>query len=116
MHVDGFRFDLGSILTRAHSTWHPTEPGAEREPAAPLSGGAATDGHGTRLYSPENGMMKLRLSLLPGVYQAAEGVCAPDGVCVHQKQKRQEWSLAGAQRRPCPSCYSYQRLVLPQGS
>lgn len=26
MHVDGFRFDLGSILTRAHSAWHKTEP------------------------------------------------------------------------------------------
>lgn len=25
MHVDGFRFDLASILTRAHSAWHPTE-------------------------------------------------------------------------------------------
>jgi len=61
MHVDGFRFDLGSILTRAHSTWHPTEPLAEGESAAPLSGEAATDGHGTRLYSPENGIMKLRL-------------------------------------------------------
>lgn len=24
MHVDGFRFDLASILTRAHSAWHPT--------------------------------------------------------------------------------------------
>jgi isoamylase len=23
-HVDGFRFDLASILTRAHSAWHPT--------------------------------------------------------------------------------------------
>lgn len=23
MHVDGFRFDLGSIMTRAHSLWHP---------------------------------------------------------------------------------------------
>ena len=22
MHVDGFRFDLASILTRAHSQWH----------------------------------------------------------------------------------------------
>ena len=22
MHVDGFRFDLGSIFTRAHSQWH----------------------------------------------------------------------------------------------
>lgn len=24
-HVDGFRFDLGSIMTRAHSTWHSTD-------------------------------------------------------------------------------------------
>lgn len=23
-HVDGFRFDLASILTRAHSAWHPS--------------------------------------------------------------------------------------------
>ena len=23
-HVDGFRFDLASIMTRAHSAWHPT--------------------------------------------------------------------------------------------
>eukprot|EP00887_Chlorella_sp_A99_P006221 scaffold3.g6221.t1 len=44
MHVDGFRFDLGSILTRAHSAWHKTEqfpadepaggPGAAASPAA----------------------------------------------------------------------------------
>jgi isoamylase len=26
MHVDGFRFDLGSILTRGHSLWHPPSP------------------------------------------------------------------------------------------
>jgi hypothetical protein len=26
MHVDGFRFDLGSILTRAHSRWHAVDP------------------------------------------------------------------------------------------
>jgi isoamylase len=26
MHVDGFRFDLASIMTRAHSAWHPSEP------------------------------------------------------------------------------------------
>lgn len=24
-HVDGFRFDLASIMTRAHSAWHPQE-------------------------------------------------------------------------------------------
>lgn len=26
MHVDGFRFDLASIMTRAHSLWHPLSP------------------------------------------------------------------------------------------
>lgn len=26
MHVDGFRFDLASIMTRAHSQWHKAEP------------------------------------------------------------------------------------------
>ncbi len=26
MHVDGFRFDLGSIFTRAHSQWHAVDP------------------------------------------------------------------------------------------
>ncbi|KAI3435670.1 hypothetical protein D9Q98_001728 [Chlorella vulgaris] len=26
MHVDGFRFDLGSIMTRAPSMWHPCDP------------------------------------------------------------------------------------------
>ena len=29
MHVDGFRFDLGSIMTRAHSVWHGSELAAE---------------------------------------------------------------------------------------
>jgi hypothetical protein len=24
-HIDGFRFDLASILTRAHSAWHPAD-------------------------------------------------------------------------------------------
>lgn len=26
MHVDGFRFDLASIMTRAHSRWHQVKP------------------------------------------------------------------------------------------
>ena len=37
MHVDGFRFDLGSIMTRAHSVWHPSQPDYAGEEAA--SGG-----------------------------------------------------------------------------
>ena len=28
MHVDGFRFDLGSIFTRAHSQWHDVDAAA----------------------------------------------------------------------------------------
>jgi isoamylase len=39
MHVDGFRFDLGSIMTRAHSKWHaqgapPAETAGEAEAEA----------------------------------------------------------------------------------
>ena len=70
-HVDGFRFDLGSIMTRAHSTWHSTElldpannvlkdtsrsenidaeMSSDLEPwfayAAPYSGGAIQDENG----------------------------------------------------------------------
>lgn len=35
MHVDGFRFDLGSIMTRAPSMWHPSDP----VPPAPYASG-----------------------------------------------------------------------------
>ena len=31
-HVDGFRFDLGSIMTRAHSAWSPNEVDAAGRP------------------------------------------------------------------------------------
>lgn len=36
MHVDGFRFDLASILTRAHSNWHQTGVGTTK-PITPVS-------------------------------------------------------------------------------
>ncbi len=36
MHVDGFRFDLGSIMTRTHSLWHPPSL---------LEGSPAADAH-----------------------------------------------------------------------
>lgn len=45
-HIDGFRFDLASILTRAHSAWHPQEPPMEGEATAPLSNGAVVDANG----------------------------------------------------------------------
>lgn len=51
-HVDGFRFDLASILTRAHSAWHPAtlDAGAEQLTgalnAAPAPTGPAVDPQG----------------------------------------------------------------------
>ena len=39
MHVDGFRFDLGSIMTRAHSQWHRTSASDNGKPVGLLSGG-----------------------------------------------------------------------------
>ena len=39
MHVDGFRFDLGSIMTRAHSQWHRASATDNGKPAGLLSGG-----------------------------------------------------------------------------
>jgi hypothetical protein len=69
-HVDGFRFDLASILTRAPSAWHPAEwleaakstapgPAVGTSPTAPHSQGAViaedgymTDGSGTSTGTP----------------------------------------------------------------
>ena len=51
MHVDGFRFDLGSIMTRAHSAWHGAEPGPDPHLSALLSGGAITDERGAACRS-----------------------------------------------------------------
>ena len=39
--MDGFRFDLGSIMTRAHSQWHRTSAAGNGKPAGLLSGGKA---------------------------------------------------------------------------
>ena len=39
--MDGFRFDLGSIMTRAHSQWHRTSAADNGKPAGLLSGGKA---------------------------------------------------------------------------
>lgn len=55
-HIDGFRFDLASILTRAHSQWHPQEVVKATDleslgswdavPTAMQSGGAIVDNNG----------------------------------------------------------------------
>lgn len=39
MHVDGFRFDLASIMTRAPSLWHASQLSEEGLRTAPHSGG-----------------------------------------------------------------------------
>jgi isoamylase len=48
MHVDGFRFDLGSIMTRAHSVWHPQSSpntySATQYSTASSSNGASANG------------------------------------------------------------------------
>lgn len=47
MHVDGFRFDLGSIMTRAHSVWHPaTDSGNGSESRSSQGQAAAPSGNG----------------------------------------------------------------------
>jgi len=58
-HVDGFRFDLASILTRAPSAWHPQTVDPEGNPTALQSGGAIvneagimTDGAGVPTGTP----------------------------------------------------------------
>ena len=61
MHIDGFRFDLASILTRAHSLWHGSTRLAGGGVGAPLcgsggpalgDGGAMTDGAGLPTGTP----------------------------------------------------------------
>jgi len=48
--VDGFRFDLASILTRAPSIWHPSPQNEEGETVGLHSGGAATDPAGVNRH------------------------------------------------------------------
>eukprot|EP00210_Caulerpa_lentillifera_P003264 g3115.t1 len=46
MHIDGFRFDLASIMTRAHSTWHQGETHQEGPRLASQGDGIVDDrGH-----------------------------------------------------------------------
>lgn len=45
MHVDGFRFDLASILTRAHSVWHAGEMAVDGTRLA-VHGDGVVDGRG----------------------------------------------------------------------
>ena len=47
-HVDGFRFDLGSIMTRAHSQWLPSDPLGL---SSSDEGGAGVEGYGAGFES-----------------------------------------------------------------
>lgn len=53
MHVDGFRFDLGSIMTRAHSIWHPTDPICEEEEEDEEESGGEEEWEGPELSDGE---------------------------------------------------------------
>lgn len=46
IHVDGFRFDLASILTRAHSAWHQGEVGTDGIWRPPHALGGILDDNG----------------------------------------------------------------------
>ncbi len=58
MHVDGFRFDLGSILTRAHSRWHAVDPAdaggspGRAEATEAAAGAAAANGAAAAAKQP----------------------------------------------------------------
>ena len=84
MHIDGFRFDLASIMTRAHSEWSssPAEPAPAETPgavciqqAAFQAGGAAVDTNG---WSAHFGMQYLhaRLCRCAACIQDAVGLVA----------------------------------------
>jgi len=49
MHVDGFRFDLASIMTRQHSSWHQTAVGTTK-PAGPGDGGMLPESSGVNIH------------------------------------------------------------------
>ena len=63
-HVDGFRFDLGSIMTRAHSQWLPSDPLAspaslssdseEEDADVPIGAGAYADIHSSGEWGGEH--------------------------------------------------------------
>ena len=48
-HVDGFRFDLASIMTRAHSMWHQQVLSADGKPVAAHSTGPIVNHDGSCL-------------------------------------------------------------------
>jgi glycosidase len=52
MHVDGFRFDLASIMTRAPSAWHAAHVTADGVRTAPHSGGGLANELGESWLKP----------------------------------------------------------------
>ena len=57
MHVDGFRFDLASILTRAHSQWH--KPSKTQSSNRNGNGNGSANGNGLQSMEeePDQGML-----------------------------------------------------------
>lgn len=60
MHVDGFRFDLASILTRAHSQWH--KPSKTQSSNRNGNGNGSANGNGLQSMEedPDQGTLTCR--------------------------------------------------------
>lgn len=85
-HVDGFRFDLASILTRAHSAWHPPVPPAS-ETAETAADGVTGTAPGAGYPSGAAAGVQGSAGAWPGAYGAGVGpgmegqvAIGPDGM------------------------------------
>lgn len=89
MHVDGFRFDLGSIMTRAHSAWNGGEQGPDGERSAVLSAGALIDDQGARLQTRSyNGQFCSSVFLVPSVSLSRRGTHCTESSFTNQRSKK----------------------------
>lgn len=84
-HVDGFRFDLASILTRAHSAWHPEQaiPSTSPTSTSPLSS-IASDSEETSSVtslSSESAMHSEGLILTGAILDPQTGIMSNGGGC-----------------------------------
>ena len=77
-HVDGFRFDLASILTRAHSAWHPPVPPAS-ETAETAADGVTGTAPGAGYPSGAAAGVQGSAGAWPGAYGGGVGPGGMEG-------------------------------------